>query len=147
MVATQKHKESNYFAIGGPPLDQKYVYHSDRQWTTDGLTVASLTIVLCNKIQNNNFWKVIHLNQLNLRQDGLFSGSVKTNAVQQSLRCSHQRTTIGPPTMYSSYRSRMHVSDKKKICNSFRFYQKTKLEKGFCWQKRSGPDEKVRSNV
>ena len=31
--------------------------------------------------------------------------SVKTNAVQQSLRFSHQRTTFGPPTKYSSYRS------------------------------------------
>ena len=35
----------------------------------------------------------------------IFSRSVKTNAIQQSLRFSHQRATIGPPTTYSSYRS------------------------------------------
>ena len=99
------HKVSNYFPIGEPPLDQQYVYHSGRKWTTDGPPVAKLTIILCNKIQNNYFWKVIHLKQINLSQDSLFSRSVKTNDVQKSLRCSHQRTTIGPPTKYSSYRS------------------------------------------
>ena len=104
VIYTHIHKVSNYFAVCGPPVGQQYVYHAGRRWTTDGPPVANLTIFSCNKIQNSYFWKVIHLKQMNLSQDSLSSRSVKTNAVQQSLRCSHQRTTIGPPTKYSSYR-------------------------------------------
>ena len=102
VIYTHIHKVSLYFAICGPPVDQRYVYHSGRRWTTDGLPEANLTIVLCNKIQNNYFWKIIHLKQMNLSLDSLFSRSVKTNAVQQCLRWSHQRTTIGPPTKSQS---------------------------------------------
>ena len=33
VIYTHIHKVSNYFAVCGPPVDQQYVYHSDRRWT------------------------------------------------------------------------------------------------------------------
>ena len=71
-IYTHIHKVSNYFAVCGPPVDQQYVYHSFIRWTTDGSLVANLTIFFCNKIQNNYFWKVIHLKQMNLTKTASF---------------------------------------------------------------------------
>ena len=82
---THIHKVSNYFAICGPPVDQQYVYHSGRRWTTDGPPVANLTIFCVIKFKTATHTMSNSHKPNKFKQRHYFSRSVKTNAVQQTL--------------------------------------------------------------
>ena len=86
---------------GGPLMDH--------QWQI-------LQLFCANKLQNNCFWKVIHLKQMNLSQDSLFSRSVKTSAVQPMV---HQLSIALTDHSY--------MCQIKKFWDSFRVHKNTTL--------------------
>ena len=57
VIYTHMHKVFNYFAISGLSVDQQYVYHLGRRWTTDGPPVANLTIFCVIKFRTTTFGK------------------------------------------------------------------------------------------